>query len=443
MDAPLFTSPLLALLKEMIADFQAAPPDAGHDRALRLKTAPRKAAVCIGVRRSGKTTVLFQHIRRLLDGGIPMANIVYLNFFDDRLRSLNRDSLGLVGDAYFSLFPEKKGTEKVWFFLDELQCVAGWEAYVDRLLRTENCEVFISGSSAQLLSSEIATQMRGRSLSWELFPFSFGEFVRARGMEIESSPTSKRRLLLARHFEDYWKTGGFPEVLDAPDDIRVKTHQEYLHAILFRDVVERHDVAHPRAAANLAAWLVDNTASTYSANRLAGYLNALGHKIARNTVGDLLDWFEDAYFLFTVRVFDASLARSNTNPKKIYCVDHALVRSVSSGVLLNDGRLLENMVFLALRRSGSKIFYHRTKGGREVDFAVPCKGGVELVQVCESLAAPATREREIRALDEAMRELRAKTATIVTRSEEGLEKTGFGDISIQPAWRWLLSRETR
>jgi len=433
---------LLALLKEMIADFQSAPPEPSVERSLRLQTAPRKATVCIGVRRSGKTTLLFQHIRRLLDSGVSMANIVYLNFFDDRLRSLNRDSLGLVSEAYYSLFPEKKGTEKVWFFLDELQCVPGWEAYADRLLRTEKCEVFISGSSAQLLSTEIATQMRGRSLSWELFPFSFAEFVRARGMAPDASPTTKHRMMLAKLFDAYWRTGGFPEVLDAEDNIRVKTHQEYLNAILFRDVVERHDLAHPRAVADLAAWLIDNTASTYTINSLTGYLSALGHKMPKPAVGNLLDWFEDAYFLFTTRIFDASLARSNTNPKKIYCIDHALVRSVSSGVLINDGHLLENIVFLALRRTGAKIYYYRTKTGREVDFAMPRKGGVELVQVCESIAAPATRERETRAMIEAMQELHAKTGTIVTRSGEGEERTAAGTISIQPAWRWLLERES-
>ena len=439
-DTPM-TSTLPELLKEMIADFQAAPPEAGVERSLRLQTVPRKAAVCIGVRRSGKTTLLFQHIQKLLEKGVPMENIVYLNFFDDRLRSFNRGSPGLVSEAYFSMFPEKKGVEKVWFFLDELQCVPGWESYVDRLLRTEKCEVFITGSSAQMLSSEIATQMRGRSLSWELFPFSFGEFVRARGMKLDGPPTSKRRLMLAKHFDAYWRAGGFPEVLDAPDKIRVMTHQEYLHAILFRDVIERHDVAHPRAVADLAAWLIDNTGSTYTVNSLTGYLSALGHKISKGTVGNLLDWFEDAYFLFTTRVFDASLARSNTNPKKIYCVDHALVRSVSSGVLANDGHLLENIVFLALRRNEKKIYYHRTKGGREVDFVVPKKGGVELVQVSESLTSPATREREIRALKEAMCELGVKTGTIVTRTEEGVEQTDAGDILIQPVWHWLLSHE--
>lgn len=433
---------LLTLLKEMIADFQASPPEGSLERFLRFQTVPRKATVCIGVRRSGKTTLLFQHIRQLLDKGVPLTDIVYLNFFDDRLRSLNRDTLGLVSEAYFSLFPEKKGTRKVWFFLDELQCVSGWESFVDRLLRTENCEVFISGSSAQLLSSEIATQMRGRSLSWELFPFSFGEFVRSRGMNPSGQPTSKHRMMLAKHFDAYWRTGGFPEVLDASDKIRVMTHQEYLHAILFRDVIERHDTAHPRAVADLAAWLIDNTASTYTVNSLTGYLSALGHKIPKNTVGSLLNWFEDAYFLFTTRIFDASLARSNTNLKKIYCIDHALVRSVSSGVLVNDGHLLENIVFLALRRAGAKAYYYRTKGGREVDFVVPDKNGTELIQVCESLASPATREREIRALREAMQELRINIGTVVTRAEQGVEQTVAGDISIQPIWNWLLSRET-
>ena len=176
---------------------------------------------------------------------VPLEDIVYLNFFDDRLRSLNGDSIGLVSEAYYSLFPEKKGAKKVFFFLDEPQSVAGWEAYVERLLRTDNCEVFLSGSSARLLSSEIATQMCGRSLSWELFPFSFSEFVRARGIDPDGPPTSKLRLSLGKQFDDYWQTGGFPEVLDVSAKIRVMIYQEYLNAMLFRDVIECHDIAHP------------------------------------------------------------------------------------------------------------------------------------------------------------------------------------------------------
>jgi predicted AAA+ superfamily ATPase len=135
------------------------------------------------------------------------------------------------------------------------------------------------------------------------------------------------------------------------------------------------------------------------------------------------------------------LDTNNTNPKKIYCIDHALVRSVSSGVLVNDGHLLENIIFLALRRKHAKVFYYKSKNGREVDFAIRGNKGVELTQVCDSLTHPATREREIKSLTEAMMETGSKTAIIVTRSEEGMEQTQAGTILIQPAWHWLLEYE--
>jgi len=426
-------------LKELISDFQVEPLITGVPRDLAFERVPRKAAICIGVRRCGKSTLLFQQMQRLLEQGVSRRNLVYLNFFDDRLHALRSDTLGLVSEAYYSLYPEKKGTEKVFFFFDEVQCVPGWEAYVDRLLRTEKCEVFLSGSSAQMLSKEIATQMRGRSLAWELFPFSFVEFLRARKLTPSSSMTSRERLLIRKAFEAYLETGGFPEVLDLTPHLRVKTHQEYLTAILFRDVIERHDISSPKAVDDLAHWLIDNTASLYSANKLTGYLKALGHKVPKATVGDILGWFEDTYFLFTVRIFDASLARSNTNPKKIYCVDHALVQSVASGVLVNSGHLLENLVFMSLRREHADIFYYKTRSGREVDFVIPMKGGaVRLVQVCETLARPETRKRECQALADAMGELRCKTVTLVTLDEEGEERVASGVITITPAWRFLL-----
>jgi Predicted ATPase (AAA+ superfamily) len=156
-------------------------------------------------------------------------------------------------------------------------------------------------------------------------------------------------------------------------------------------------------------------------------------------VSDFLEWFEDAFFLFTVRIFDASLARSNTNPKKIYCVDHALVTSVSSGILVNSGHLLENLVFMALRRLHPEIYYYKTKGGREVDFVVPMRNRARmLVQVCESLAEPQTKKREMAALTEAIAELNLKSGTIVTRNEDARIDTGRGTIEVVPVWRFLL-----
>lgn len=430
---------MLDTLKTIILDSQEAPLFTGVPRRQRLEPVAGKAAVCIGVRRSGKSTFLNQIMQRLVDGGVSRKNILYLNFFDDRLHGLQRDNLAVILEAYYSLYPEKKNTETVYCFFDEIQALSGWEPFIDRLMRTEKCEVYLTGSSARMLSKEIATQMRGRALSWEMFPFSFREFLDARNIKWDGSLSTKRQLIVRKAFDEFWETGGFPEVIDLDRNLRIKTHQEYFQVILFRDLVERHDVSHPRAVSDLAHWLVDNTASLYSVNRLKGYLSGLGHKVPKSSVSDYLAWFEDAYFLFSLRLFDASLARSQTNPKKVYCIDHALVTSVSSGILVNSGHLLENLVFTALRRLYPEVYYYKTSTGKEVDFVLPVRNRPRmLVQVCESLADSGTRKREVAALSEAMAELKLKTGTIVSRNENEVVQIDGGTIHVVPIWRFLL-----
>ncbi|MFC1579930.1 ATP-binding protein [Thermodesulfobacteriota bacterium] len=431
---------MIETIKSILLDFQEVSLETGIPRRLEVEAVPGKATVCIGVRRSGKSTYLFQIIDHLLNERVPRENILYLNFFDDRLHSLNQENIGLITEAYYSLYPEKKNAETVYCFFDEIQAVEGWETFVDRLMRTEQCEVYLTGSSARMLSREIATQMRGRALSWEIFPFSFREFLDFKEIDSTGALSTKKRLTIQKAFDEYWLTGGFPEVAGLDRHLRIKIHQEYFHAILFRDLVDRHDVSHPKALSDLAHRLIDNTASLYSINSLTGYLKALGHKAPKSAVSDYMQWFEDAYFLFTVQIFDASLARSRTNPKKIYCVDHAMVNSVASGILLNTGHLLENLVFTAIRRVSPDIYYCKTKGGLEVDFIVQLRDRSRLlVQVCESLANPQTRKRETAALSEAMAELDLKSGTLVTRSEEGVMEINGGKIEIIPAWRFLLN----
>lgn len=430
---------MLDTIKSIILDFQEARLETGVPRRLAIAPVRGKAAICIGVRRSGKSTYMFQVMDRLLASGVPRENILYMNLFDDRLHNLRQGGLGMITEAYYSLYPEKKNTEKVYCFFDEIQVVPGWESFIDRLMRTEKCEVYLTGSSARMLSTEIATQMRGRALSWEMFPFSFKEFLDWKGLDSAGPMSTKKSLLVRKAFEEYWETGGFPEVAGLPRNLRIKTHQEYFQAILFRDLVERHDISHPKALTDLAYRLVDNTASLYSVNSLTGYLKSLGYKAPKSTVSDYLEWFEAAYFLFTVRLFDASLARSNTNPKKIYCIDHSLVNSVSSGILVNSGHLLENLTFTALRRIFPEIYYYKTKTGLEVDFIVPARRRARLlVQVCESLADPRTRKRETTALSEAMNELGLKAGIVVTRNEHESIDTDDGTIEVTPVWRFLL-----
>jgi predicted AAA+ superfamily ATPase len=430
---------MIDILKKIILDFQDTELRTGLPRRMEIAALPGKASVFIGVRRAGKSTFMFQTIQKLVDEGVPRTNILYLNFLDDRLHRLRRDGLGAILEAYYALYPEKKNAEKIYCFFDEIQAVSGWEPFIDRLMRTEKCDVYITGSSARRLCRESATQMRGRTLSWEIFPFSFPEYLDFKGVKGTGELSTKQRLLVQKAFGDYWAAGGFPEVAGADRRLRVAVHQDYLNALLFRDLIERHDIAHPRAVIDLAHRLLDNIASLYSINSLAGYLKSMEHKVPKAAVTGYLQWFEDAFFLFTVRLFDPSRSRAHANPKKIYCIDHAMVTSVSAGLLINSGHLLENLVFVALRRIVPEIYYYRTKSGREVDFIImDCGNKPRLIQVCESMIDQQTRKRETAALIEAMAEMGITSGTIVTRMEEERIAVPAGRIDVVPAWRFLL-----
>ena len=433
---------LIEILKTMILDAQDAPVRASIPRQTEITSVPNKAAVCIGVRRCGKSTLMEQIRIKLEKAGVAKECFLSINLVDDRLHNLTPQSLGLIIEAYFAIYPEKKNVETVHIFLDEIQTIDGWESFIDRIMRTERCQIYLTGSSSRMLSKEIATQMRGRSLSWELFPFSFREYLGFKQLKISENISTKQRLLVQKAFDEYWQSGGFPEVLKMVPALRIKIHQEYKQTILLRDLIDRHDIAHPKAVIDLAHWLIDNNGALYSVNNLTNYLKSLGHKVAKSSVGQYIEWFEDAYFLFSVRIFDASLTRSNANPKKIYCIDHALVTSIASGILVNSGRLLENLVFLALRRQHTEIYYYRTTSGKEVDFIViPQSRQRMLIQVCETLADSKTRKREIDALAEAMKEQKIKQAVIVSRDEDEVIETDYGTIQVLSAWRYLLNLE--
>ncbi|MCX6266191.1 MAG: ATP-binding protein, partial [Bacteroidetes bacterium] len=366
-------------------------------------------------------------------------NILYINFFDDRLTQLYPGGLDKVLEAFFTIYPEKKNQESVYCFFDEIQIIQGWEAFVDRLLRTENCEIYLTGSSAKMLSKEIATQMRGRALSWELFPFSFSEYLSHCKIEDHLPATSQQRHRIENAFGDFFEQGGFPEVIGVDRHMRIKIHQEYVNSILFRDLIERYDISHPRAVVDLARRLMENVSSLYTLNGLTNYLKSLGHKAPKNAVADYLTWFEDAYFLFTVRLFSASYGKSNANPKKIYSIDHAVIRSVTSGILVNNGHLLENIVYIALRRKNGNIYYYKTAANQEIDFLVQDQQQkIILIQVCETLANPLTRQRETLSLENAMNELGLSNAMIVTREESEQLSVKNGNIIVIPVWKFLL-----
>lgn len=430
---------MIELLKEMILDAQTGSLYVGTPRHIKPAYVRNKATIIIGVRRSGKSTLLSQIADNWLSEGVLRENILYINFFDDRLSKIQTLGLDIVMQSYYSLYPHKKTQETTYCFFDEIQIIPGWEAFIDRILRTENVVVYISGSSAQMLSKEIATQMRGRALSWELFPFSFQEYADHMKIDRNLPLNTQQRLFIENAFQNYWDCGGFAEVAGLEKSLRIKVHQEYFESILFRDLIERYDISHPRALVDLAKHMLENIASMYTVNSMTGFLKSLGYNVPKSSVSEYLNWFEDAYFLFTVRLYDASFRRSNANPKKIYCVDHALIRSVSSGILTNSGHILENIIFMAIRRLTSEIFYYKTKTNLEVDFVFKnSEAKLILIQVCESLANPKTRQREINALEVAMAELKLTNGFIITRNESESLVIETGTIEIVPVWKALL-----
>ena len=429
----------LTLVRDLLVEGQEQEWFTGVPRQLDYHLMRGKALACIGVRRCGKSTFLHQVMARLRSEGVPPEDFLYLNFFDDRLESLRKGRLDLITEAYFSLYPEKRGRGGLHCFLDEVQMCSGWEGFVDRLLRVERMGVCFSGSSARLLAHEVGTAMRGRALTWELFPFSFSEFLDARGIAADLKGQAAR-LRVRKAFEAYWEKGGFPEVMEVDEPLRVMIHQDYFKTMIFRDVVDRCDAIHPRAVRDAAYRLLNSAASLYSINALTGYLKSQGHKISKTFVGEMLEWFEDAYALFSVKLFDASVSRQQVNPKKIYVIDHALVRSCSTGILVNSGHLLENMVFVDGRRRGRSLFYYRTRSGREVDFAWKgAEGSLTLVQVCEQMPEGSeTRKRELAALREALVEQPGSRAVVVTRDDDEVISLPEGDIQIVPVWNFLL-----
>ncbi len=416
-------------------------------RAARLPEADRKTAVVIGMRRSGKTYRMFQEIERLLSTGTERHDILYVNFEDDRLQPAGQELPGELLEAFYRANPQARARGAHLFF-DEIESVPEWARFVRRVLDTENARVVLSGSSAKLLHTEVATELRGRGLTVELFPFSFAEHLAAQedASPGPEAPGARRRSALQAACLDYLATGGFPEVRGMTLADRLQTLQDYVEVVLVRDVVERYGVQNIAATRAFARLLLQSPARSFSVNKAYADLRSRGLSVSKDTLHALLGHFQDAYLVFAIPVFNRSVRVQATNPRKLYAIDPGLAAAMSHVTATDRGARLENAVFLELRRRHGRLLrgevcYYLTRSGREVDFVV---GDVfeqragRLVQACASLADPDTREREVRALGEAMLETGLESGEIVTLLEEETVQTEAGTIHVVPAWRWLL-----
>lgn len=426
-----------AVIEQIVTEGLNLRPPSMIRRDLKLPTAPDLATVILGMRRSGKTWFMYQTIGDLLEEGIPRERILYINFEDDRLGELDHGQMRLIEEEYFRRFPDFRN-ELVWFFLDEVQDVKGWEGYTRTLLDRRGPRVILSGSSSRLLSREVATQMRGRSLTLEVKPFSFIEYLRWKGSSPERYPESSTRSIMEKSFLEYLDAGGFPAVLPLEGMFRRQLLQNYVSTVIFRDVVDRWGVKNITLLKYVVRRLLNSCSCRTSVNRIFREARSQGLHCSKNTVHEYLGYLADTYMVESMFIETASERRRMTNPRKVYAIDQGLVNAFigqSGGWGL--GRALENAVFVELRRRGCKPSYVMLKNGFEIDFSFRDESGEQiLMQVCSKLDEQNVLDRETRALSADTREARRFILTL--HEERNITRDGLA-IEILPAWKWFIN----
>jgi len=406
---------------------------------------PGKATAVIGMRRAGKTTFLHQLRRERLQRGARREQLPYLNFEDEKLAGIESTDLGVAVEELYRRFPGLRGKQTVTWCLDEIQVVAGWERFVRRLLDTETVEMVVSGSSAALLSREIATSMRGRAWEVVIHPFSFGEAMRHRGRTLPG-PTDPLSLAdrsqLERDFLDYLETGGFPEAQGLDQETRHRLLRDYVDVAMMRDVVERHNVSNVVGLRWLVRHLLGNAAAMFSVEKFYAALRSQGVSISRDTVHQLLLHLEDCFLVRTVWVASESERRRMVNPRKAYPIDPGLIPVFDLSSRANVGHALETVVLVELERRHRQVSYVRTRDGFEVDFLARGPQGRELIQVCSDASDPATAARELRALAAAHLEHPDASMRLLTATRDGLPHPVPEGVVAQPAYEWLLEGDS-
>ena len=370
-------------------------------------------------------------IYHLLDNGIPAKNILHLNLEDPAFKGL---SVFHLYEKYLELM-NPDGT--VYLMLDEIQEVTEWQRDLRKLYDgPRQVRFVITGSNSSLLKGEYASLLTGRTLLCEVYPFSFKEFLAARGWD----KGFERHILLADKprllhlFAEYLQEGGFPEVVrEQNPKIKTMLLKDYYNSILTRDVLRRYPVRHAARYEAAAHYLVSNPTSPFSAKKLSPSIG-----ITQHTMEEYLGYLEDVYLFFTLKHFSYSLKQQLTHPRKVYCIDNGLIRSVSFRFSDDYGKLLENLVLAQLRRWGRECYYW--KGKKECDVVVMEQGKVTTaIQVSADPVDPKTRKREFDGLLEAMGEFGLTDGYILTKDEFETVAVDGKEIRLIPVWYWLLS----
>lgn len=422
------------IIKDIILENQVLRLPAMIQRRLQLPLDLKMIISLVGSRRSGKTWLLLDSIKRLQANGLQKEKILFMNFEDERL-IFDTGSLDLIIQAYGELFPEIE-FEDVYVFFDEIQNVAGWEKFVRRIFDTKTRNIFITGSNSKYLSTEIATELRGRTISYNIYPLSFSEYLDFKHVERKLYP-QKNKSTVIHYAEKFLTNGGFPETVSYENHIRLKILQEYFNVMIFRDIVERYQVSNIDALKYFIKKVFAGVTKPFSVNKAYNDLRSMGYKISNKYLYDYFNFCNDAFLCQSVNKFDFSEIKQAKSDKKTYIIDTGLLSAIEFSTSANSGKLLENLVFLEFLKAGKEIFYFRNQ--YECDFIIKEGNKFTPCQVAWDLSDENTRERELKGLSEACNYLNIKTGIILCFDyEEEIYHNGLA-IQVTPVYKYFLN----
>ncbi len=390
-----------------------------------------EVTIIVGVRRSGKSTFMYQMIEHLIKKGVPSEQILLVNLEDMRF---TKESLEDIYQTYRSkLNPDKKA----YIFFDEIHKKEKWESWIRRHydLKTD-CKFVVSGSCSYLLKKEYAALLTGRNLTFEVYPLSFKEFLGFKGIDIDFAKASKGillekdRYLIINALSEYLQQGGFPKVFFQEKDFKTKLLEQYFDDILFKDIIDRHNL-NSKKTKDFAIYLMTNITGLIS---LRNVRNSLG--LSYDAIKDYLSCFVEAFLFFTLDHFSYSMKEQKSRASKIYCIDNGLRDAVSFKFSQDEGKIAENLVFLELKRIGSDIYYWKSKKEIEVDFIVKnLDNSLSAINVTYTDEIP---NREINSLKEFKTTFKkTKKLMVLTKNTEKEEK----GIKFIPLWKFLLKEK--
>lgn len=427
-------------IKSQIAMRQAEFPTDLKPREVQLPLDSGKIVTIPGVRRCGKSSRMEVVVNDLLSQGIDRRRFLWVGFDDERLVTMNSNDLNQIVEAYQEMYPDIE-MSSVYMFFDEIQLIEGWEYFVMRLYKHYTKNIYISGSNASMLSSELKSALRGWPLEEETMPLSFKEYCDFKGIKTESwleSDLAKLR----NAFIAYNSEGGFPEVVLTDNPLhKAKILQTYFDTMLLKDLVEHYEISNIEVIRYFLKRLMANQTKPTSIRAIHGDIKSRGLKVSKDDLYDWANYACDIFMFISVSNYSRSLQKSESSLPKYYCIDNGLRDAVLLPQSGDDGKKLENTVFLQLYRKRTpidKIYYYQGKG--ECDFVVQRGIDVDrLIQVTWDMSNEETRRREINGLLEASKATGCKNLYIITYdSAEEIKIDEDAVIHVIPAWRWLL-----